>query len=58
MGRLVAFWVRTDGVFATNLRVPSEWVRQTDVDGGLLVAGTRADIEAYLGHESRSRGSR
>ena len=56
MGRLLAFWVRTDGVFAKNLRVPCEWLRHVDVDGNLLVAGTRADIEAHLGYESRLRG--
>jgi len=54
-GRLVAFWVRAGGVFATDMRLPAEWIRHTDADGNLLVAGARADIEAYLGHESRAR---
>ena len=54
-GRLVAFWVRAGGAFATDMRIPAEWIRHTDAEGNLLVAGARADIEAYLGHESRAR---
>jgi len=56
-GQLDAFWVRADGIFATDMRIPVEWVHETDAQGNLLVDATRADIETYLGHESWVRRS-
>jgi nucleotide-binding universal stress UspA family protein/sporulation protein YlmC with PRC-barrel domain len=54
-GRLDALWVRAGRVFPHDIRIPAEWVRPGADEGGLEVAGSRADIEAYLGHESRAR---
>lgn len=48
---LSAFWVRSDRMFSHDLRIPAEWVEQIDAQGELHVAGTRADIEAYLGYD-------
>ena len=47
--------MRADGLFAHDMRIPIEWVQHADGQGTLRVAGTRADIEAYLGRESRAR---
>ena len=54
-GRLDAFWVRASGIFAHDLRIPGEWVQRAGDRGSLLVAGTRGEIKAYLGDESRAR---
>jgi nucleotide-binding universal stress UspA family protein len=50
-----AFWVRADGLFPTDMRIPVEWIQETDVQGNLRIDATKADIETYLGHESRLR---
>jgi len=54
-GQLDAFWVRANGIFGSDMRIPVEWVKYADVQGNLQVDATRADIESYLGHESRAR---
>jgi nucleotide-binding universal stress UspA family protein len=54
-GQLEAFWVRGHGLFATDMRVPVEWIQETDVQGNLRIDATKADIETYLGHDSRVR---
>jgi PRC-barrel domain len=54
-GQIEAFWVRGDGLFATDMRIPIEWIQQTDVQGNLRIDATKADIETHLGHESRVR---
>jgi hypothetical protein len=54
-GQLEAFWVRANGLFATDMRIPVEWIQETDIHGNLRIDATRADIETYLGHESRIR---
>jgi nucleotide-binding universal stress UspA family protein len=55
MGVLEAVWVRADGVFPTDMRIPAEWVHRGPDQDSIQVNARRADIEAYLGHESRSR---
>ena len=52
---VAAFWVRADGSFAHDLRIPVELILRTDDTGNLRVAGARADIEAYLGCETLAR---
>ncbi len=54
-GQLDAFWVRATGPFATDMRIPVEWIHETDTQGNLRIDATKADIETYLGHESRVR---
>ena len=54
-GELEAFWVRGNTLFATDMRIAVEWIQETDIQGNLRIDGTKADIEAYLGHESRIR---
>jgi nucleotide-binding universal stress UspA family protein len=54
-GRIEAFWVRGGDLFATDMRIPVEWIQETDVQGNLRIDATRADIETYLGHESGVR---
>jgi hypothetical protein len=55
LGHLEAFWVHADGIFATDMRIPAKWVQRDDAGNTLPVAGNRAEIEAYLGYESRAR---
>jgi hypothetical protein len=54
-GRLDAVWVRAGRIFAHDVRIPAEWIRPGRDQDSLGVAGSRGDIEAYLGHESRAR---
>ena len=55
-GQLQAFWVQSNGIFAADMRIPAEWVQRTGDDASSLrVAASRADIEAYIGYESRVR---
>jgi len=54
-GKIEAFWVRTEAIFATDMRIPAEWVERDDREHQLRVRASRADIESYLGYESRSR---
>ena len=54
-GQLEAFWVRANRLFATDMRIPVEWIQETDVQGNLRIDASKADIETYLGHESRIR---
>jgi nucleotide-binding universal stress UspA family protein len=55
MGVLEAVWVRAAGVFPTDMRIPAEWVHRGPDQDSIQVNARRADIETYLGHESRSR---
>jgi nucleotide-binding universal stress UspA family protein len=54
-GQIEAFWLRTRGIFATDMRIPAEWVERDDRKQGLRVRANRAEIESYLGYESRRR---
>jgi nucleotide-binding universal stress UspA family protein len=54
-GQIEGFWVRGNGLFPTDMRIPIEWIQETDVQGNLRLDATRADIETYLGHENRVR---
>jgi nucleotide-binding universal stress UspA family protein/sporulation protein YlmC with PRC-barrel domain len=54
-GQLDALWLRGEGIFAHDMRIPAEWVKRDDPQPILRVAATRADIDTYLGHESRAR---
>ena len=56
-GELEAFWIRADGVFGHDIRVPVEWVQRAD-DSGVYVKGSRSDIETRLGPPSRGLASR
>ncbi|MBV9354017.1 MAG: PRC-barrel domain-containing protein [Chloroflexi bacterium] len=49
-GRLIPFWTRSDGLFSRPMRIPIEWVGDTDAQANLHLAGRRMDIEAYLGY--------
>jgi sporulation protein YlmC with PRC-barrel domain len=46
-GELDAFWVRANGIFAYDVRIPAEWIARAD-ESGIYVHGGRADIEAQL----------
>jgi nucleotide-binding universal stress UspA family protein/sporulation protein YlmC with PRC-barrel domain len=49
---LRALWVRANGIVPRAMRIPVEWVSNTDAHGELRLTTTRAEIEGYLGHES------
>jgi hypothetical protein len=57
-GTIEAFWVRADGIFATDMRIPAAWVERDDREHQLRVRASGADIETYLGYESRRRLTR
>jgi len=51
-GELDVFWIRADGIFGHDVRVPAEWVERAD-DSGVYVKASRWDIETRLGPQSR-----
>jgi nucleotide-binding universal stress UspA family protein/sporulation protein YlmC with PRC-barrel domain len=53
--RLEAFWVRAGRIFTHDMRIPAEWIRPGGDQNCLRVVGSRGEIDAYLGHESRAR---
>ena len=52
-GELDAFWIRADGVFGHDIRVPAEWVERAD-ENGIVVKASKLDIETRLGPQSRA----
>jgi len=56
-GELDAFWIRADGIFGHDVRIPAEWVERAD-DSGVYVNASRSDIEKRLGPQSRGLLSR
>jgi uncharacterized protein YrrD len=52
-GELDAFWIRADGVFGHDIRVPAEWVERVD-ESGVYVKASKSDVEARLGPPSRA----
>jgi len=54
-GQLDALWVRADGILAFDMRIPAEWVRPDEDEGCLRVAARKAEVDAYVGYESRAR---
>ena len=56
-GELDAFWIRADGIFGHDVRVPAEWVERAD-ESGVYVKASRLDIETRLGPQSRGLASR
>jgi len=56
-GELDAFWIRADGIFGHDVRVPAEWVERAD-ESGVYVKASRLDSETRLGPQSRGLASR
>lgn len=54
-GDIEAFWVGRHGLFATDMRIPVDWIQEKDVQRNLRIDASKADIETYLGQESRIR---
>jgi uncharacterized protein YrrD len=54
-GELDAFWIRADGLFAHDVRVPVEWVERVD-ESGVYVKASKVEIETGLGPQSRALG--
>jgi sporulation protein YlmC with PRC-barrel domain len=52
-GELEALWIRADGIFAHDIRIPAEWVERAD-ESAVHVAGSKLDIETGLGPQSRA----
>jgi sporulation protein YlmC with PRC-barrel domain len=52
-GALDAFWIRSNGIFSHDIRVPAEWVVRADESGVTLNASKR-DIQTHLGPQSRA----
>jgi uncharacterized protein YrrD len=52
-GELDAFWIRADGVFGHDIRIPVEWVERVD-GSGVYVKASKSEIEARLGPQSRA----
>jgi nucleotide-binding universal stress UspA family protein len=48
---LRAFWVRADGIFSRETRIPAEWVQHSDEQGNLRVARNLADVESYVAQD-------
>ena len=48
----LALRVQGSGIFARAMRVPVEWISDTDAQGNLRLAATRAELDGYLGRES------
>jgi uncharacterized protein YrrD len=57
-GGLDAFWIRADGVFGHDVRIPAEWVERADASGVVVVKASKADLETRLGSQSRALSAR
>jgi sporulation protein YlmC with PRC-barrel domain len=51
-GKLDAFWIRADGIFGHDIRIPVEWVDRAD-ESGVYVRASKHEIESQLGPQSR-----
>jgi uncharacterized protein YrrD len=51
-GKLDAFWIRSEGIFSHDVRIPVEWVDRAD-ESGVYLAATKEEIESRLGAQSR-----
>ena len=51
-GKLDAFWIRSDGIFSHDVRIPAEWVDRAD-ESGVYLAASKEEIESRLGAQSR-----
>ena len=52
-GELDAFWIRADGIFGHEIRIPAEWIERAD-ESGVYVKASKVDIETRLGPQSRA----
>jgi len=52
-GELDAFWVRADGIFTHDIRIPVEWIERAD-ESGVYVKASKDDVEQRLGAQSRA----
>ena len=52
-GELDAFWIRADGIFGHDIRIPAEWIERAD-ESGVYVKASKVDIETRLGPQSRA----
>ena len=43
-GELDAFWVRADGIFGHDMRIPAEWVERADESGVHVAATVGKDV--------------
>src|SRR5438270_7921550 len=51
-GELDAFWLRADGIFGHDMRIPAEWVERAD-ESGVYLKASRNEVEMRLGAQSR-----
>jgi uncharacterized protein YrrD len=52
-GELEAFWIRADGIFRHDIRIPAEWIERAD-ESGVYVKASKDDVERRLGAQSRA----
>ena len=52
-GELDAFWIRADGIFGHDIRIPAEWIERAD-ESGVYVKASKVDIETRLAPQSRA----
>jgi uncharacterized protein YrrD len=52
-GELDAFWIRADGIFGHDIRIPAEWIERAN-ESGVYVKASKMDIEKGLGPQSRA----
>ena len=43
-GTLTAFWIRPDGVFKQDIRIPAEWLNYAYDERELRMSGSLADV--------------
>ena len=43
-GRLTAVWIRPDGMFKHDIRIPVEWLNYADDERELRMSGSLADV--------------
>jgi uncharacterized protein YrrD len=56
-GELEAFWIRADGLFGHDIRVPAQWVDRVD-ESGVYLKASKVEIETGLGPQSRALRAR